>query len=314
MDVIPTKKDLLEAQSRIAPFIHQTPVLSSKSINEIFGMEVYFKCENFQKMGAFKMRGATNALLSLPAHELKKGVTTHSSGNFAQAVALAAKLNNIKAIIVMPENAPKVKKDAVLGYGAKVITCESTQEARERATAKVVLEYGCTMLHPYNSFEVIAGNASASIELLNQVKGLDVVIAPVGGGGLLSGTALGTKYFGKAQVFGAEPENANDAYTSFKTGNLITKQTPSTIADGLRTTLGDKCFKIIKNEVKDIFLVSEQEIIDAMKLVWERMKIIIEPSSAVAVAGLLKNKEKFKNKKAGIIISGGNVDLKNLPF
>jgi threonine dehydratase len=312
--MIPNKNQLIQARERIQPYIHQTPVLCSKSINEIVGAKLYFKCENFQKMGAFKMRGAANALLQLSEAQKLKGVTTHSSGNFAQAVALSAKLTGTKATIVMPSNAPAVKKKAVIGYGATVIDCEPTLEARENTAQRVVNETGATLLHPYNCYNVIAGNSTATLELLEQTNHLDSIIAPIGGGGLISGTALAANYFSNAIVYGSEPTGADDAYRSFKSGKLIPMVNPNTIADGLRTSLGDKGFPIIQKYVSDIFTVEEQEIIDALQLIWERMKIIIEPSCAVPLAAIIKNKELFKNKAVGIIITGGNVDLKKLPF
>ncbi len=308
--MIPTKQDLLNARERIAPYIHKTPVLTSKNINEIIGVHVYFKCENFQKMGAFKMRGASNALLKLSTEERAKGVTTHSSGNFAQAVALSAKLTNTNATIVMPSNAPAVKKRAVLGYGATVIDCEPTLKSRESTADQVVKETGATLLHPYNCYDVIEGNSTATQELFEQTDQLDAVFTPVGGGGLISGTALAAHYFSSSKVYGGEPKGADDAYRSFKSGKLVAMIDPNTIADGLRTSLGEKGFGIIKEYVQDIFTVEENEIIEAMKLVWERMKIIIEPSSAVPLAALINQKDQFKNKHVGIIVSGGNVDLK----
>jgi threonine dehydratase len=312
--MIPTKEELIISRDRITPYIHQTPVHSSVMINEIIGLEVFFKCENFQKMGAFKMRGASNAVLKLTQEQRDKGVTTHSSGNFAQAVALSAKLTNTKATIVMPSNAPEVKKKAVIGYGATVIDCEPTLKSREETAQKVVNELGATLLHPYNCYDVIAGNASATLELMEQRNGLNAIFTPVGGGGLISGTALAAHYFSPIKVYGAEPLGADDAYRSFKTGKLIPMVNPKTIADGLRTSLGNKGFEIIKQHVVDIYTVEEQDIINAMKLVWERMKIIIEPSSAVPLAALINQKEKFKGQKIGIIISGGNVDLKHNYF
>ena len=310
----PNKKDLIQTADRIKDFIHQTPVLSSKSINKMTGASIYFKCENFQKMGAFKMRGAANAVNQLSEVEKNKGVTTHSSGNFAQAVALSSQLSNIKANIVMPENAPEVKKEAVKGYGANIVECESTLQARESTAQKIVEETGATFLHPYNCYNVIAGNATATMELHQQKEELDLVFAPIGGGGLISGTALANHYFSNTITFGAEPKGADDAYRSFKSGHLIPMINPNTIADGLRTSLGDKCFPIIQKYVKDIITVEEDEIINALRITWERMKIIIEPSCAVPLAAVLKNKHLFKNKKIGIIITGGNVDLKKLPF
>ena len=312
--MIPNKNQLIQARERIQPYIHQTPVLSSKSINEIVGAKLYFKCENFQKMGAFKMRGAANALLQLSDAQKQMGVTTHSSGNFAQAISLSAKLTGTKATIVMPSNAPAVKKKAVIGYGATVIDCEPNLQARESTAQSIVNETGATLLHPYNCYNVIAGNSTATQELLEQTDHLDSIIAPIGGGGLISGTALAANYFSKVITYGSEPLGADDAYRSFKSGKLIPMVNPNTIADGLRTSLGDKGFPIIQKYVKDIFTVEEQEIIDALQLVWERMKIIIEPSCAVPLAAIIKNKEIFKNKAVGIIITGGNVDLKKLPF
>jgi threonine dehydratase len=312
--MIPDKNNLIETNRRIRQYIHKTPVLTSKSINELVGAQLYFKCENFQKMGAFKMRGAINSILQLSEKEKKMGVTTHSSGNFAQAVALSAKTLNVKANIIMPNNAPDVKKKAVIGYGAKVIDCEPTLEARENTAQNFVDQNGATFLHPYNCYKVISGNSTATIELLEQVKQLDSIFAPVGGGGLISGTALASNYFSNTTIFGAEPKGADDAFRSFKSGKLVPMINPKTIADGLRTSLGDKCFPIIKKYVKDIFTVEEQEIINALRLIWERMKIIIEPSCAVPLAAIIKNKQLFQNKHIGIIITGGNVDLKTLPF
>tara|TARA_R110001583_G_scaffold47611_3_gene149092 strand:+ start:20351 stop:21292 length:942 start_codon:yes stop_codon:yes gene_type:complete len=310
-----TLKDLQETHQRIKPFIHNTPVLSSNLINEIAGVELYFKCENFQKMGAFKMRGALNAVLQLSDQQKKFGVATHSSGNFAQALALAAKLQNIKAYIVMPENAPEVKKKAVKGYGGKVIECVANLEARETTLNKVVAETGATFLHPYNDYQVIEGQGTAAMELIEEHDDLDYIISPVGGGGLLAGTALATYYLSpKTKVVAGEPFGADDAWQSLEQGVLIPQTNPQTIADGLLTSLGDKTFPIIRDYVEKIVRVEEDEIVTAMRLIWERMKIIVEPSSAVALAALLKEKEKYQGKKIGIILSGGNVDLGNLPF
>jgi len=309
------KEALRKAHQRITPYIHNTPVLTSQLLNDISGAKIFFKCENFQKMGAFKMRGATNALLQLTPEQKAKGVITHSSGNFAQAIALSAKNIGIKAYIVMPNNAPKVKKEAVLGYGGIVIESASTPIAREEKTKKVMRETGATFIHPSNDIPVIIGQGTAALELLKTLPDLDSVIAPVGGGGLLAGTALAAHHFGKnCDVFAGEPQEANDAYRSLKSGKIETNKTANTIADGLRTQLGNNNFPIIKKHVTDIFCVSEEEIITAMKLIWERLKIVVEPSSAVALAAVLKEKERFRNKKVGLIISGGNVDLSNLPF
>ncbi len=313
--MIPTKNDILSAAERIAPYIHKTPVFTSSSINRITGIDVYFKCENFQRMGAFKMRGAVNAILNLSDEESAKGVVTHSSGNFAQAVALAAKSVKIKAYIVMPINAPKVKKAAVLEYGAEVIDCPPTIKDREAGAAKVAKETGATFVHPYDDFDVIIGQGTSAFELIGEHHDLEYIIAPVGGGGLIAGTALSVQYFSpKTTVIAGEPFGADDAFRSLEAGKIILCENPNTIADGLRTSLGEKNFPIIKQFVKEIIRVEEREIVEAMKMIWQRMKIIIEPSSAVALAAVIKEKEKFQNKKVGIILSGGNVDVENLPF
>jgi len=309
------KEELLKSQKRISPFIHNTPVLMSHLLNDISGASLFFKCENFQKMGAFKMRGATNALLQLTSEQKAKGVVTHSSGNFAQAVALAARNIGIKAYIVMPKNAPQVKKEAVLGYGGIVIESASTPIAREQKAEEVMGETGATFVHPSNDMPVIIGQGTAAMELLKVQPDLNAIITPVGGGGLLGGTALAAHYFGNnCQVFAGEPQEADDAYRSLKSEKIESNKTTNTIADGLRTQLGNNNFPIIQKYITDIICVSEEEIISAMKLIWERLKIVVEPSSAVAFAAILREKERFKNKKVGIILSGGNVDLTNLPF
>lgn len=309
------KETLIEVHNRIKPFIHKTPVLSSSLINEMVGADIVFKCENFQKMGAFKMRGAANAILSLSEDERGRGVVTHSSGNFAQAVSLAAQKLNVKAFIVMPENAPQVKKNGVRTYHGEIIECESTPEARETTAKKIKELKGASFLHPSNQDEVIYGNSTAAIELLEEFPNLDVILTPIGGGGLIAGTALAAHYFSKnCRVIGGEPMEADDAYRSLISGKIETNNSFHTIADGLRTHLGDRNFPIIQKYVEKIILVEESEIVDAMQIIWERMKIIIEPSCAVPFAAVLKNKEEFKNKKVGIILSGGNVDVKNLPF
>ena len=309
------KKTLIQVHERVKPYIHKTPVLTSELINDICGCRMYFKCENFQKMGAFKMRGATNAILNLTDEKRNKGVVTHSSGNFAQALSLAAKKMGTTAYIVMPKNAPQVKKNAVRTYEGKIIECDSKPTAREEMAEKVKKEKGATFIHPSNDDDVIHGQGTAAIELLEDHPNLDYIFAPVGGGGLIAGTALATKYFSNnCKVIGGEPKNVDDAYRSLQSGKIEYNKSTNTIADGLRTFLGDRNFPIIKENVERIIRVEEQEIVEAMKLVWERMKIIIEPSSAVAFAALLKEKEQFKNKNVGIIISGGNVDVTNLPF
>ncbi|PKQ60634.1 serine dehydratase [Labilibaculum filiforme] len=310
-----TKENLLETHARIKPFIHRTPVLSSQLINEIAGAEIFFKCENFQKMGAFKMRGATNAILQLSEVEKEFGVATHSSGNFAQAIALAAKTQGIKAYIVMPSNAPEIKKTAVKGYGGEIIECIPTLEARETSLNEVVNKTGAIFLHPYNDYQVIEGQASAAMELIEEYADLDAIFAPVGGGGLLSGTALAAFHFSpNTKVIGAEPMGADDAWQSIQKGEIVPQTNPKTIADGLLTSLGDKTFPIIQQHVEEIIRVEEKEIVAAMRIIWERMKIIAEASSAVALAAVLKNKKKYQGQKIGIILSGGNVELSKLPF
>ena len=309
------KDFLIKVHDRVKPYIHRTPVLSSKLINEMVDAKVYFKCENFQKMGAFKMRGAANAILNLSDDERNKGVVTHSSGNFAQALSLAANKIGVDAFIVMPQNAPQVKKNAVKGYKGNIIESKSTPIAREQMAERVKKDTGATFIHPSNDDDVIHGQGTAAIELLEDHPQLDYIFAPVGGGGLIAGTALAAKYFSdKCKVIGGEPKNADDAFRSKQSGKIEYNDSVDTIADGLRTFLGDRNFPIIKEDVERIILIEEEEIIEAMRLVWERMKIIIEPSSAVAFAALLKEKEQFINKEIGIIISGGNVDVTNLPF
>ena len=310
-----TKQDLIDSHNRIKPFIHDTPVLTSNYVNEITGAEVYFKCENFQKMGAFKMRGAANAILRLTDEQKNNGVVTHSSGNHAQAISLAAKKIGIKAYIVMPSNAPKIKKEAVKGYGGELIECESNLEAREAAAKDLVDSKNATFIHPSNNLDVIIGQGTASKELIEQYGSFDHILVPIGGGGLIAGSALAAKYFGdNCSVIGTEPFEVDDAYRSLISGKIETNITTNTIADGLRTQLGDKNFPIILNEVKEIIRVTEDEIIDSMKLIWQRLKIICEPSCSLPLAGVLKNKDNFKGKKIGIIITGGNIDLYNLPF
>ena len=309
------KNDLLDTHTRIKPHIHNTPVLSSSLINEIVDAQLFFKCENFQKMGAFKMRGALNTVLQLSDEQKKFGVATHSSGNFAQALALSAKLQGTKAYIVMPKNASDIKKKAVKAYGGQIIECEANLDARETSLNKIVDETGAKFLHPYNDYQVIQGQGTAAMELIEEHADLDYIITPVGGGGLLAGTALATYHFSpKTKVIAGEPLGADDAWQSLEKGELVPQTNPQTIAEGLRTSLGDKTFPIIREYVEKIVRVEEDEIVKAMRLIWERMKIIIEPSSAVAVAALLKEKKKYKGKKVGIILSGGNVDLDNLPF
>lgn len=307
---IPSKNDITKAHKLIADYILHTPVLTSETFNRQFSSRFYFKCENFQKAGAFKSRGAVNAVFSLSPKAARFGVATHSSGNHAQALARAAALRHIKAYIVMPDNAPKVKVDAVRGYGGEITFCKPTLEAREETLKQVIIKTGAVEIHPYDKFEIVSGQATAAKELLEEHHDLDIILAPVGGGGLLAGTTLSAKYFGnKTMVIGCEPVDADDAYRSFKAGKIIPSKNPQTIADGLLTSLGVLNFEIIKNDISHIVTVSENAIRQAMKLIWERMKIIIEPSSAVPFAAILQNKIDVQNKKIGIIISGGNVDL-----
>jgi threonine dehydratase len=309
------KIQLFKVQERINPYIHRTPVLTSNLLNEIAGCELFFKCENFQRMGAFKMRGAVNAIMQLTDEQKQKGVVTHSSGNFAQALALAAKSLGIAAYVVMPSNAPTVKKNAVKGYGGIVVECAPTNEAREEYSNLLVAEKGLTFIHPSNDWNVILGQGTAAMELLEDYPDIGCIYTPVGGGGLVAGTILAAENFSKKiKVVGAEPALVDDAYRSLVSNKIETHDNKSTIADGLKTNLGDVNFPIIKKGIDHIVLVEEEEIIEAMRLIWERMKIVIEPSSAVAFAGLLKEKGTLKNQKVGIILSGGNVDVQKLPF
>lgn len=314
--LIPSQENIFQAHERIRPFIHRTPVLSSQLLNKLAHAELFFKCENFQKVGAFKYRGASNAILKLLEKNAGiKAVATHSSGNHAQALALAANVHGFDAHIVMPENAPLVKQNAVKDYGGKIYLCKPTLAAREEKLNEVVKLTGAHVIHPYNMYDIIEAQATAAKELIDDFPNLDAIVCPVGGGGLLSGTLLAAHYFSpKTLVFAAEPEGANDAFNSFREHKFIASENPHTIADGLLTSLGDKTYPIIMQYVTDIFTVSDTEIIHAMKLIWERMKIIIEPSSAVVFAVVLKNKRIFENRKIGLILSGGNIDLTKIPF
>jgi threonine dehydratase len=312
---LPSIYDIKSASDRISPFIHHTPVLTSKLLNNLFGCDMYFKCENFQKVGAFKFRGATNAVLSLNDAEKDRGVVTHSSGNHAAALALAARMNGIKAYIVMPENAPVVKKNAVAGYGAEITYCKPTLQAREETTIHIIEKTGATLIHPYDNFNVICGQGTAALELMEEISNLEVVMAPIGGGGLMSGTSTYVKGINeKTLVIGAEPEAANDAWKSFTTGILTPSFNPLTVADGLLTSLSDLTFSIIRKNVDAIYTVKEESIIKSMLLIWERMKIIIEPSSATVLAVIKEIADFFRGRKTGLIITGGNVDFRKLPF
>ena len=304
-----TKKRIEEAHERIKPYIHRTPVMTSAAIDEIAGCSIFFKCENLQKAGAFKSRGAMNAALSLSPEELVKGIGTHSSGNHAQAIARAAKILHTKSYVVMPRNAPLIKKKGVEGYGGKIFECEPNLQSRETTLAEVIKQTGANEIHPFDNYDVITGQATAAKELFEDVQHLDFVITPVGGGGLLSGTSLAAKYFSPStKVIAGEPAGADDAYRSMQTGKIEVSQSNS-VADGLLTSLSQKTFAIIRENVKEIITVTDEEILKAMRLLWERLKIIVEPSGAVPFAALLKNKELFAGKRVGIIISGGNVDL-----
>ncbi len=312
---IPTYSDIEKAHDIIKKYAHCTPVFTSSAIDTIVGGRLFFKCENFQKVGAFKFRGAINAIFSLSETEAKKGVATHSSGNHAAAVALAAKLRGIPAHIVMPDNSPEIKKRAVAGYNASITFCAPTLQARETTLAKVVERTGANEVHPYNNFYVIAGQGTAAKEMIEEKKDFDSIITPVGGGGLLSGTAISTKtLLPNCKIIAAEPAGADDAFRSFHSKKFIASKNPKTIADGLLTSLGERNFKIILSSVDNIVTVSEENIVAAMRLVWERMKIIIEPSSAVPLAAILEKKIDVRNKRVGIILTGGNIDLERLPF
>ena len=311
----PTLAEIYAAAERIRPYAHRTPVLTCESLDQQVGAQVFLKCENLQKVGAFKFRGACNAVFSLSAAEAQRGVVAHSSGNHAQALALAARLRGIPAYIVMPDNAPAVKKAAVAGYGGQITFCEPTLAAREATQAQVIAATGATEVHPYNNERVIAGQGTAALELLKDIPDLDIILAPFGGGGLLSGTAIAaTELVPHIRVIAAEPEKADDAFRSLAAGKIIPSANPQTIADGLLTSLGTLTFPIIQQRVEQIVTVSEAGIIAAMKFVWERAKIIIEPSAAVPVAALWEHPSVFAGLRVGIILSGGNVDLEKLPW
>ncbi|HNH25623.1 MAG TPA: pyridoxal-phosphate dependent enzyme [Anaerolineales bacterium] len=310
-----TINDIRQAAQRIKPYIHHTPVMTNESLNQRVGVQVFMKCENLQKVGAFKFRGASNAVWSLTDKEASSGVVTHSSGNHAQALALAAKMRGIPAYIVMPSNAPQVKKNAVAGYGGQITFCEPTLAARESTMESIRQRTGATVVHPYDNEHVIAGQGTAVLELLEDIPDLDVIIAPVGGGGLLSGTSIAATEMKKGiRVIAAEPEMADDTFRSLQAGEIIPSMNPKTVADGLLTSLGSLTFPIIKERVEQIVTVSEAGILDAMKFIWERAKIVIEPSAATVIAVLWEKKIDLTGKKVGVILSGGNVDLEKLPW
>jgi threonine dehydratase len=312
---IPTFDDVLEARERIKPYIHRTPVLTSSYFNQLTGAELFFKCENFQKAGAFKLRGASNAVFGLSEAQAAKGVATHSSGNHALSLSYAAGRRGIKASVVMPKTAPEAKKAAVRGYGGEVFECEPSTTAREAMLEELVTRTGADFVHPYNDHRVIAGQATCSLELIEDVGSLDAVVAPIGGGGMISGTCLTiTNKSPQTAIYAAEPKNADDAYRSFHAGEIIEDDAPNTIADGLKVSLRPRTWHFVSKYVKDVLLASEEEIIEAMYLVWQRMKIVVEPSSSVALATIIKNKQQFAGKRVGVILTGGNVDLKKLPW
>lgn len=311
---IPDFDDVSAAQARIEPYVHRTPLLTSSYLDQLCGAELFFKCENLQKVGAFKARGAVNAVFGLSDAEAAKGVATHSSGNHAGALSYAAMRRGIEATVVMPHNAPAAKKAAVRSYGGRIIECEPTQAAREAALAQVVADSGADAVHPYDDARVIAGQATCALEMHEDAGKLDGVVAPIGGGGLISGTCLSLSQVApETRIFAAEPANADDAYQSFNKGEIVEKDAQQSVADGLKTNLKPRTWHFVSNYVTDILLASESEILDAMYLTWERMKIIIEPSSAVPLAVILKNRELFRGQRIGVIITGGNVDLKNCP-
>ena len=307
--------DIRAAAARIAPYVRRTPVLRCPELEAELGGEVHFKCENFQEMGAFKLRGASNAVLSLPQVALAKGVATHSSGNHGTALALAARRRGVRACVVMPENASAYKKRAVAEYGAEVIYCTPTQAGREAALADYVAKTGASVVHPYNDTAVMAGQGTAALELHEQAPGLDLVLAPLGGGGLLSGTAVATHALNpKTRVIGVEPRGADDAWRSLQAGRIEPVAHPDTVADGLRATIGTLTFAVLQEQADEVVRVEEQDILEAMRYIWERMKILIEPSAAVPVAALRRGLVDVRGRRAGIILSGGNVDLDHLPW
>ena len=313
--LIPTYDDVLAAHARIAPYIHRTPILTSSYLDALTGASLFFKCENFQKAGAFKVRGASNAVFGLTDADAARGVATHSSGNHALSLSYAAGRRGIPCAVVMPRSAPQAKKDAVRGYGGTITECEPSTTSREDVFARVQAQTGADFVHPYNDPRVIAGQATCSRELMDQVQGLEQVIAPIGGGGMISGTCLTLSAIApKVQIFAAEPKQADDAFRSLRAGHIIADDAPDTVADGLKVPLKDLTWHFVKSRVTDILTASEQEIIDAMRLTWARMMIVIEPSCAVPLATILKNADVFQGRRVGVIITGGNVDLDKLPW
>ena len=312
---IPTYEDMLAAHKRIEPHIRRTPVRTSDHLDEISGARLFFKCENFQEPGAFKVRGAANAVFGLEGKQAEKGVATHSSGNHASCLSYAAMKRGVPCNVVMPHTAPQAKKDTVRRYGGNITECEPSTSAREEAFAKVQAETGGDFVHPYNDPRVVAGQGTCSKELIEQTDGLDMVVAPIGGGGMVSGTCLTLSTLApETKVVAAEPEQADDAYRSFKAGKIIADDAPKSVADGLLVPLKDLTWHFVSRHVAEIFTVSEKEIVDAMKLAWKHLRVVAEPSSSVPLAAILKNPDAFKGKRVGVVVTGGNVDLDKLPW
>lgn len=312
---IPTFEDVCAAHDRIAPWVHRTPILTSETFDRMSGANLYFKCENFQKAGAFKVRGATNAVFALSDTEAERGVATHSSGNHALSLSRAAQCRGIPCTVVMPHTAPKAKMAAVRGYGGEIVTCEPSLSARERTLASIIADSGANFVHPYNDHRVIAGQGTCARELLDQAGPLDALVAPIGGGGMISGSSLTCAAIAPdTRVYAAEPEQADDTYRSFRAGRIIEDDAPTTIADGLRVSLRPLTWHFVSRYVSDVLLASEAEIIDAMRLIWQRMKIVVEPSCAVTLATIVKNPDRFAGQRVGVILTGGNVDLDKLPW
>lgn len=312
---LPTYADVLAAHERIRPYVHRTPILTSSYLDGLTGAELYFKCENFQKAGAFKVRGASNAVFGLSESKAAMGVATHSSGNHALSLAYAAGRRGIPCTVVMPRTAPQVKKDAVMGYGGRIVECEPSTSSREATFAEVVKETGAEFVHPYDDERVIAGQGTCSKEMIEDLGSLDAIVAPIGGGGMVSGTCLTCSTIApQTRIYAAEPEAADDAYQSIRKGEIVAYDAPVTVADGLKVPLKERTWHFVSRHVTDVLLASEDEIVDAMKLIWKRMKIVMEPSSAVPLATILKNPDVFAGKRVGVIITGGNVDLDALPW
>lgn len=313
--IVPTFDDVLAAHERVKPYIHRTPVLTSSYLDDLTGAKLFFKCENFQKAGAFKVRGACNAVFGLSDRMAAKGVATHSSGNHALSLSYAAGQRGIPCHVVMPRTAPQAKKDAVRGYGGQITECEPSTSSREAVFAEVEARTGAEFVHPYNDPRVIAGQGTCSRELMEQVPGLDAVVAPIGGGGMISGTCLTLSSIAPGvEVFAAEPLNADDAARSFRAGHIIADDAPETVADGLKVPLKELTWHFVSGHVKDVLTATEDQIVDAMKLIWKRMKIVMEPSSAVPLACILANRDRFRGRRIGVIVTGGNVDLDRLPW